>query len=760
MIGIMIEQIDWLDKENIDVVRQAVRQQPDCSCKELARKVCKTLDWRQKNGDLKEGKCREWLDMLAQEDIIELPTGRFSQRSPAIPLSDLPEGCAEFEGELADLGDIYLEKVGGCGSESFEVWKEMMEAAHPVGGGKLYGRQMRYLARSSEEGIIGGFAFSSPAFKLKARSKYIGWTVEARELRRDHIVQNSRFLILPGVRVPNLASKLLSIAEKRVVEDWAEQYDQAVYMLETFVHPDAHSGGSCYSAAGWEKVGITAGRGRQDRENKAEKDKKLIFLKSTAPDWQGKLCRMACGRIKILDEPEHQEPDSWVEQELGAIDLGDERLDRRARRIVELRYRKPHAPYPASFIEDADLKATYRFLRNEKTSMDKILDPHSEQTIKRADDYEVVLAAQDTTSLNYSNLHVMEGMGMINNTENGAQGLELHSTLAVTEAGVPLGFLAAECWSRPEEPKDWTDIKNVPIQQKESFKWIKSYRQATRAQRKLSDTRVISVGDRGSDIYDLFLEAKHTEGGAGLLVRSSKSRQRCTQMKDLWEHMREMEPQTQMDIEIPNREDADARETTLDVTYKKVTLDPPKTTKHTESVQMWVVYACEQEGVADEEERLEWLLLTTEPTETNEQACQRIEQYHRRWSVEVYHKILKSGCNMEDRQMQTADRITTCLALDMLVAWRVFYMTMLAREMPGRPCTAVLTEMEWKATVSYLKKPDKEPQEPPTLDEMIALIAKLGGHQKKNGAPGPETMWRGLQRVSDLAGMLQVTENW
>ena len=753
MATAMRNRIDLTEKENLDFVKHVIRQQPDASRSEMSRQICRKLEWRRDNGDLKVSECRGELLQLDEDGLIDLPEvdDDWPFMHPGEPATELPEGCAECECGLEDLGDITLRRVGNCHTKLYRTWRDMMDVAHPLGRGNLGGGQIRYLLLSSEKGILGGLAFSSSAFALKCRSEHIRWTAQGREARRHNIVQNSRFLILPQVRVPNLASKVLALAEGRIVEDWPRKYHREVYMLETFVHPTYHSGGACYRAAGWEKIGTTAGRGRQDRHNKANKDKKLVFVKPTTDDWQGALCRLPSGTIKMRPQKQDLEPQNWAQQELGEIDVGDKRLDRRAQRMLRLRYAKPHAPIPATFIEDADLKAAYRFFKNEKTSMDKVLEPHVEKTIERADGHDTVLAAQDTTSLNYSNLNVMEGMGMINNTENDAQGVELHSTLAVTPEGLPLGFMDAQCWARDEEPKDWNDIKTVPIEQKESYKWIQSYRAATRAQKRLPDARVISVGDRESDIYELFLRAKHTEDGAGLLVRSEKSRRRETELKQLWEHMAELPVKTHKEVHIPARAGRPAREVRLEVRYSKVTLQPPKTSNHTERIQMWAVYAREK-GEGQSGQKLEWMLLTTEPTESNDAAKTRLKQYSRRWAVEVFHRILKSGCKMEDRQMQTADRITTCLGLDMIVAWRVFYLTMLAREVPETSCERVFTPSEWKGAIVFLGQRPEAPAEAPPLGEMVDMVAKLGGYSKQKDPPGTEVMWRGLQRLSDIAG--------
>mgnify|MGYP006292395103 CR=1 FL=1 len=750
----MVTQLQMSDKDLAGMIQELIDKHADWSRRELARQVCKKLDWRRPTGKLKASNCRKLLSKLDRKDLIDLPAadGQWGFENHKPPAQTLPEGCAEFEGKLGELGEIHLKRVGPSGTKAYRIWRDMMDAAHPLGRGQLCGGQIRYLIVSPQEGYLGALAFSSPARRLKCREQHIRWTPEARLANREHIVQNSRFLILPQVRVGNLASHVLALARRRIVEDWHRQYGREVYMLETYVNPLYHRG-SAYRADGWEEVGRTSGRGRQDAGHEAGKTEKIVFLRPTAQQWQQELCRRPCGTIQMLPEARQQQLTDWVDQELVGLDLGDKRLNRRARRLLRLMYAKPMSDIPETCMEDADEQAAYRFFENEKTDMDKVLEPHFESSIDRARDHDVVLAAQDSTSLNYSNLNVMEGMGRIHNTETDAQGVELHSTLLLTGGGLPLGFLDAICWAREGEVRDKNRLKEMPIEQKESHKWIASYEAATEAQRRLRDTRIISVGDRGSDIYDLFLRAKHTEEGAGLLVRAEKSRQRQTRVGDLWEKMGQRRVQIQMELQIPARAGQPSRKAQLAVRYGKVTLQPPKQKDHTEEVTMWAVLAREEPGEGHDapEEPLEWMLLTTEPTRSDFAAKERIEQYGRRWAVEVFHRTLKSGCRMEDRQLQTEERMRTCLALDMIVAWRVYYLTMLGREMPEMPCTAFFTTEEWQGLIAFMQQSPEVPGQEPTISEMIQKVAKLGGHSQHKAPPGTETMWRGLQRLSDIA---------
>lgn len=207
----------------------------------------------------------------------------------------------------------------------------------------------------------------------------------------------------------------------------------------------------------------------------------------------------------------------------------------------------------------------------------------------------------------------------------------MHDTLAFTEDGVPLGLLDVQCWPRkPEEAGKGALRHRLPIEQKESMKWLKSY-----------------------------------------------------------------------DVDTP----------------------------------------------------IEWMLLTTVATDTFKDACQRIAWYSKRWGIEVYHRTLKSGCRIEDRRLASTDRLEACLAIDCVVAWRIYWLTKQGRETPNIPFDMYLNEAEWQVLWAYVKK-QPPPAAPPPIGQITPMIASLGGYlnRKGDGPPGTTTMWRGLVRLQAMAG--------
>ena len=257
-----------------------------------------------------------------------------------------------------------------------------METYHYLGSGPLCGAQMRYLIKSRSFGWLGGLAFSAAAWRVEARDRWIGWSEEARREHLSRVVCNSRFLILPQVQVPNLASHVLSLATKRIAKDWTERYGLAPVLLETFVERERFSG-ICYRAANWQVVGMTQGRGRQDRERNKVLPVKDIYVYPLHPDARQILCgEVFSGRIKCISEKETP-PQDWPEEELAQADLGDRRLEKRLVSILRDFYARPQANIPQACQTRAKTKATYRFLEHPEMTLDKILHSHYETTLQR-----------------------------------------------------------------------------------------------------------------------------------------------------------------------------------------------------------------------------------------------------------------------------------------------------------------------------------------------------------------------------------------
>ena len=725
----------------------------------LARKVCEWMDLRHRGGRLKETTCRIALSKLEKQGVIELPKARPANFSPR--QTDVPMEWPSVAAELSELKEVELVLVDGRNKALSQIWRQMMQAYHPLKDGPLCGAQLRYLVKGSA-GWLGGLSFSAAAWRLKARDEWIGWDDQARSGGLAKIVGNSRFLILPGVKVPNLASHVLGMALRRLVVDWRGRYDEEPVLVETFVDPSQNQG-TCYRASNWTELGFTKGRGRQDRNSECKLEPKHIFVYPLRSDWQTILCE---GRTPLpvrATPPAKPRVLDWAAEEFGACDLGDMRLTERLQTMARDFFAQPTANLPQACGSRAKTKAAYRFLDHEATRMKKLLQPHYLSTESRIRRESVVLAVQDTSSVNYSGLKETEGLGPIGTTVDGPQGLILHSTLVFNVAGTPLGLIDAQSWRR--DPAEFGKKRNkLPIDEKESVKWLKSYRAAADVQTHCPDTMIVSVGDREADIYELFHEAIHEHPeGPKLLIRAAKDRRVKGEHTYLWETLEKEPLAGEQVLQVPRsgNKKRQARKAHMEIRYAKVTLQTPqgkkdKNDKKLPDLTVFAVLAQEKHSDLPGEEALEWMLLTTLPVESLEHATEKIVWYTKRWGIEVFHKIIKSGCRIEDRQLCDADRLESCLAIDMVVAWRIYHMTQLAREAPNTSCEECFSEDEWKAIEVYAAtKNTSVPAEPPTLRETIRRVANLGGFlgRKCDGEPGTQTIWRGLQRLSDITAM-------
>jgi len=752
----------WFGAEVVGRIAAAVQADPTISRRALARRVCEWLDWRAPDGRLREMSCRKALVELQRRGGVDLPACETGPgfRARAAPTS-APPAVAEVQGRLEDLGEVTVEPVSSRYSAASRVWTELMQTYHYLGAGPLCGAQIRYLVRSARYGWLGALSFSAAARRLKSRDTWIGWSERAQRANLEKIVCNSRFMLAPSVQVANLASHVLAVSVRRVAQDWRARYGYEPVLVETFVDGQRFAG-TCYRAANWVWVGQTAGRADGYRNGTQSTGPKEIYVFPLRPDWQ---------RILGQEPPEPLRPRpargpdaEWVDEEFGGARLYDGRLRRRLAELAKAFFAQPGALIPqACRGARAPSKAAYRFFANARVDMQNLLRGHVEATAQRLRPHAVVLAVQDTTTLNYTAHPATEGLGPINTQKDHGVGLILHDTLAFTVAGTPLGLLDVQCWARDPQAAGKKAQRNaLPIEAKESVKWLRSYRATAAVQALCPTTLVVSVGDREADLHELFWEAQQTVAGPKLLIRAERTRRRKVEPaaaeeptepqepEELWQQLAAAPVAGQQGLAIPRQGARPARTATLEVRYAAVTLRPPERSA-APGVAAWAVYAREVGPPPEVAAPLEWMLLTTVAVETFAHAIERLQWYTRRWGIEVYHRVLKSGCRIEDRQLARAEGLESCLAIDLVVAWRIFWLVKQGRETPDVPCDVFLEEDEWTALYATVRHEDPPPT-PPTLREAVRMIAALGGFlgRKRDGEPGTTTVWRGLERLDNI----------
>lgn len=715
----------------------------------LSREVCERLGWRSRNGRLKDMSCRVALLKLAKQGVIELPAAaRFGAQKQS-QSGGGEEFAKAVRCRLAELQPLEVIRIDGAKRAVGQIWKRMMDQYHPLRSGPLCGAQLRYLIRGRGGEWLGGLAFSAAAWRLQARDQWIGWDEGARQRNLHQVAANSRFLILPQVRVPHLASHVLSRVVERLKADWEECYGDELLLLETFVDKWQFRG-TCYRAANWTEVGQTQGRGRQDSKHEQTASVKRIFVYALEAEAQERLC--ATGG-EVMAWPRHKPAaQDWAEEEFGRVQLGHRRLAKRLLVIARDFYARPQGQIPQACQSRARTKAAYRFFQHPETTMDALLEPHIEATQQRIRQEKIVLAVQDTTTLNYSSHPLTEGLGPIGGSAEGIIGLIVHDTMAFSSEGTPLGLLDVQCWARDGNQfgKKHTR-KQRSIEQKESIKWLDSYWHVAESQKNCPDTMFVSVGDREADIYELFLLAVENPSGPKLLVRAEQNRLLADGQGHLYDSMQRQAVAGIQELQLPRRGTRAARQARMAIRFAPVTLNPPATKAAYGPLTLWAVLAQEimaPEGV----QALSWMLLTTCPVGSFTDAIEKIDWYTKRWCIEIYHRTLKSGCKIEERQLGTAERIEACLAIDMVVAWRVYHLTKLGREVPDVACTVFFEEAEWIALTAFITQNPYPPAQPPRLRQAIRMVASLGGFLGRNadGEPGTKSLWLGLQRLDDI----------
>lgn len=644
-----------------------------------------------------------------------------------------------FNGQLGELGKISLHLISPAERERNLLWKDMMQFYHYLRSSTLFGRQIKYLILSSRFGCIGGMGFSSPAWSLESRDNLIGLNNEDRSFYLDYVVCNSRFLILPWIKVKNLASHVLAKSLSHLSEDWKTRYGFEPALVETFVDKENYLG-TCYQAANWIHVGATKGRGRGDCQHQHSLSVKDVYVYILRQGFcQG-----------TLAEPKAED---WVEKEFQFAALTN--LSRKKRLLLLARsfYAQPTVNIPTAcggLKAKAQIKGAYRFFGDTKINMEDILGSHYQNTVLRAKEHPVVLAVQDSTSLNYATHPATKGLGCLSH-ENKKIGLMMHDTMAFTPDGLPLGLLDVDIWSRdPEDHGKQKDRRQKPIEEKESVKWLNSFRAVEERSQSANQTMWVSVGDREADIYELFELAASSR--CELLIRAIQNR-KTAEEKLLWDLLKEQDSQGCMIVQLPKSEKREAREANLEIRYKKVDI---KKTRSKQTTALWAIYVNEV-GVSEEQHPVSWKLLTTLEVNSIEQACEKVAWYSKRWGVEVFHRTLKSGCKVEDRQFGDTENIKRCLAIDLVIAWRIYYLTMQGRQTPDVGCEAFLEEVEWKTLMHYKTQSPIPPKKPPTLWEAMRIIAILGGYVERKGAnPGAQVIWRGLIKLHNMVEMYSI----
>ncbi len=445
----------------------------------------------------------------------------------------------------------------------------------------------------------------------------------------------------------------------------------------------------------------------------------------------------------------------WAASELQYADLGDTRRNKRLVRLVEDLAAQPNASVPQASGDLAATQAAYNFWSSPHIKAQAIREAHQRSTIERVKQHTLIIGIQDTTELNFSHHPGKKGMGYLDNANS--QGLKVHSVFCSSANGVPLGVLHQQVWSRDLAVVGKKHQRHKkPIQEKESHRWLAALEVT---QSLISEeTVVVTVADREADIYDLLVLPRHPN--SHLLIRATHNRRvkrniEAQQVERLYQVIGQMPACGQLSLELRRHPEREARTATLTLRTTTLELQPPQNHPESESlapVSVQVILAQEENPPSDVQP-VSWLLLTTLPVTCFEDVVQYLRWYSYRWLIERYHYVLKSGCRLEQLQLETGERIQRALATYTIVAWRLLWITYLARYHPDSPADTVLTTHEWQALYCTIHKTPHPPPIPPSLQTCVRWIAQLGGFlgRKHDGEPGVKTIWQGLRRLHDIA---------
>jgi hypothetical protein len=418
------------------------------------------------------------------------------------------------------------------------------------------------------------------------------------------------------------------------------------------------------------------------------------------------------------------------------VELGDARRTRRLIKLVDDLSVVPTGSIPRASGGWAETKAAYRLLDNEALDWREILEAHTRRTGERMRDQRVALCIQDTTELDFTSQPGIAGLGRL--SYEAQHGLYVHPTLVVTPEGLALGVIDAWMWARG--PKGQPQVK-------ESTRWVEGYEIVADLAERTPDTRLVYVADREGDLRALMDAAARRGTPADWLVRAKHDRKTLAGEK-LWDRLGRSDALGEVEFTLPAAPDRPARVVRQTLRRESVTL-PAR--KGVPTVTATAILAREEHPPAGQK-AIEWRLLTNRTAETLETVVELIDWYRRRWLVEVFFRIWKSGCRVEALQLGSLERLERALVIYLIVAWRILHLVTWGRDCPNLPCDVVFDPEEWQAAWIVARR-CKPPTAPPSLGEMVRLIAGFGGFlgRKCDGYPGPKALWEGMQKVQAFA---------
>lgn len=630
------DTIEWLEK--------AV----DCGAGRyaLARGICEREGWTNPAGKPCLASARQALPALARNYGWSLPTGR----SPPDARRQIsaPAAAPNFAGSLDDLRPITLERADSL--EDRRAIRALLDAHHPQGAPNNPGNQLMYRIRSAGGETIGALTFHAAGWHQKARDTAIGWPDTARSANLNRVINNSRFLICPGIEAQNLASHVLGLAARRVCDDWERVHGVRPVLAYTYCGPDKT--GCCYACAGWRRVGETSGKPPGRRTPGPIRS---VWIKPLADGWRDALCQMP-GRPNWLTRARPALPPDghWTDLEFGMSDMVDGRLRQRMQRIARVWENRPGTPVKALFPDKPGQRAAYRILANPKVGMDDILAGHRAATVQRCRDTTTVLAVQGTTALDVTNPR---------NGGTAARTITARFTAAISASGDSLGVLALSA-----DQNIGTDRQVVP----HNSGHMESLILAGQIGETAPDTRIVSVCDCRGGVWEMFA-TQANQPGAGLLVRFLVETSLPVRVdgrdRDLKSCLSARPVIGRHFVTARGGKGQPNRIVRVAIRAVRTALSPPDGV--TETLPATALLATETDPPHQGADPVSWLLLSSEGECDITGYRAILDRYSvSRVAADDYIDALKRHTRIADPRLDGTDAQRRCLAFDAVIAWR------------------------------------------------------------------------------------------
>jgi hypothetical protein len=463
---------------------------------------------------------------------------------------------------------------------------------------------------------------------------------------------------------------------------------------------------------------------------------------------------------------EKQGGSGWIDRELAGCQFKDERLEKRFRKLLEHLSEGTGESIPMACQDWANTKAAYRFFANARVNEQDILAGHFQATRDRfAVTDGTVLVLQDTSEFSYQRVKPeligftrkvktvrKQGKDVYGDAQvSTVCGILMHSSLAITTEGLPLGLAAIKFWTRKKfvgrHALNKPNPTRVPIEAKESIRWLENLRESTAL---FGDAdRCVHIGDRESDIYELFCKAR--ELGTHFVVRICVDRLAGNGEHTIADEMDEVAIKGLHRIELRDGR-GNTREAALELRCKRIKVLPPVYKQKRYPPLMLTVIHAQERDAPEGSEAIDWKLITDLPVRSRAEAIEKLDWYALRWKIEVFHKIMKSGCKAEESKLRTAERLVNLIATFCIMSWRIFWMTMLNRSTEDIAPKFALTQLEIELLDRLVKDKGTTTPRRRNLSHYLNKIAQLGGYLARahDPPPGNMVMWRGLTRLTDI----------